>query len=169
MTVVPILWVRLLSGHPQKRSYHNWNVQNLRMRPSSWNTSRLAQNRVRLQQKPSMSAPYITMNLTIVSTPMIMTLPVMRKIKMGLPGPEEGVALIKRLLKEITPTGNLQRVMRTLMLMTALMLPRPRLSGLPRLEEKVTLLMKGPIQLPVPDSDGRVKRFLLTGRCPRFP
>ena len=88
---------------------------------------------------------------------------------MGLPGPEEGVALIKRLLKEITPTGNLQRVMRTLMLMTALMLPRPRLSGLPRLEEKVTLLMKGRIQLPVPDSDGRVKRFLLTGRCPRLP
>ena len=87
-----------------------------------------------------------------------------------LPRPEKGVVLIrrKRLLKEVTPNGNLQRVRKTLILMTALMLPRLILPGLPRLEENVTLRMGGRIQLPVLDSDGRVKRSLLTGRCPRL-
>ena len=46
---------------PPRRSYHNWNVRIvricLRIRPSSWNTSRIARNRVRLQRKPSTAAP----------------------------------------------------------------------------------------------------------------
>ena len=46
---------------PPRRSYHNWNVRIvricLRIRPSSWNTSRIARNRVRLQRKPSTAVP----------------------------------------------------------------------------------------------------------------
>ena len=69
---------------------------------------------------------------------------------------------------DVTPTGILQRVTKTLILMTVLMLPRPRLPRLPRLEKDVTLRMWGRTQLPVPDSDIRVKRSLLAGRCPRL-
>ena len=159
-----ILRVRLLSRHPQKRSYHKFEDE-AKLLEHIEACSELCEATTETFHVGSL----YTYDPDHCFDQMKMTLPVMRKIKMGLPGPEEGVALIKRLLKEMIPNGNNQRVMRTLMLMTALMLPSPRLSGLPRLEEKVTLLMKGPIQLPVPDSDGRVKRFLLTGRCPRFP
>ena len=149
-----ILRVRLLSRHPQKRSYHKFEDE-AKLLEHIEACSELCEATTETFHVGSL----YNYDPDYCFDPMKMTLPVMRKIKMGLPGPEEGVALIKRLLKEMIPTGNNQRVMRTLMLMTALMLPRPRLSGLPRLEEKVTLLMKGRIQLPVPDSDGRVKRW----------